>query len=362
MESSRAYFETVRPHMPESLLPQDPYDRLLESAQAVPGACADHEFGFECPLTGEPWADFGFKHWPGGAWGDAVEHARTPGGADPSAWAAWRRHGRRWPSPALRYGYSEFDSSGARPTTPSLFWTLFKRLPRRDKVRALWDVFPADRAEAAAAVVATVSESWRLASIGAMYSRPGGVVRINLQGPYDTALRELPRLLADGADRGAILRFVETVLTGYPWINVSLDITDRLQPRVGLVAIPQIERAGEPSRAEIMRRLAAAGLADADRGSAALGFYGKQSIFENAEVWPEAVRGRWISEGGNATPYILRSLVAVKAQFDPGQPPFAKAYLSCLMHWQARTGGRARPSDPDALGLDVSPKAAEVFG
>jgi hypothetical protein len=164
---------------------------------------------------------------------------------------------------------------------------------------------------------AAIPPEARLLYAFSLLSRGAGEVRLEILGLDPAGIRRYLERIAL-----PVLEPVAEILplfAGVERLHLSLDVGERLSPRVGVEGSFARLPHREPAWGELFDRLQARHLCSPEKRAAAFAWPGHDSPRTAPAVWPPAVRG--------ASVRCVRSLSHVKVVTHPEREPEAKVYL-----------------------------------
>lgn len=328
-ESLCDYFRVVRSKVSTNLIPTDFYDRLLDCADALPGSFGHRRYGFECSLTGPPIADLSVQLEPADPWVEDLFRWPHPDGDLGTAWRQWTTFVENWEPGLIDMMFAEFDASGVRPRTPSLFWRVARSTTLEEQMSVLKDLADNAQGERAGALLADLPpDDVRLRMVGAMLARPHTPIRLALASTRSF----LENAVTDFSPIGLGLPdYVKALLPCFERVMLNLDVSDsHVLPRVGLELMPPLHASDWRS---ILEELWHRGMADRSRIEAALSYRGGSSPLAEPEVCPEGILKRWAQGKFEETPYLLRDINHLKIVLTPDNKSSAKIYLGVEPVW-----------------------------
>jgi hypothetical protein len=239
----------------------------------------------------------------------------------------------RWVN-AILFEFDLVDSS--RPPPPAVFLN-FKpeaMVDGRSLAQLAACLVGASSAAAASLLLRCADgRDTQVTHLGAMASRDGSPLRINVGAASSNALREFVREIGWGPEPRA--RLVALLDLAEPLVHhfvLAFDFDGEPLPRVGL----ECYMASAPGYGDYWRlflaRLADAGLCAGAEAEALLAWPGRTTDAAG-RAWPSG-HARLASFLGARHPgAILRTLNHVKLVSAPGSPPHAKAYLVATHDW-----------------------------
>jgi len=259
-----------------------------------------------------------------------------------------------WLSPAttelgLETLLLELDSrdDGALPAAAVFLGLRDGLAPEPARCAALWAWLPADEARHAAARVLRCAQACgsdaTLTHVGAMRSRPGRPLRVNVAAAPAGLVRFLDAIQMPAESLRACAALLDEFEGLVHHFVVALDVADEPSPRVGLECY-QGSPAGDGSAwPRLLGHLAARGLCDEDEIRALLAWPGTSAGPTPSELPERLRRLSSFTEPGLATT-TWRTLNHVKLVATPGRRLVAKAYLAAGHDWASgavERGGRS---------------------
>ena len=169
--------------------------------------------------------------------------------------------------------------------------------------------------------------------IGAMRSRAGSALRVNVSGL--TAGRIARYLMAAGWPHPvAPLQPIVTVLGDLADdFALCLDITDRLLPRIGIECILREQPLHESRWRQLVAYLSDLDACTMEKGRALLTWTGDILEPQARGLWPANLFWGDRLLGARAVSTFYRYLSHIKVIYQPGRPIEAKAYLGFFHQW-----------------------------
>lgn len=335
-ESVVEYYTAVRQYISPSLIPQEDYQRILFAAESIPEAFARLCFGLECPLLGEPKVDIGFQLEPDGTWVSAISEILDDiGGSEDNALEAWQklqRFGTTWHGGLIDMAWLEFDASGERPRTPSIFWRVRAGSNREEQRMALTSVLDPVAADNAERIIASMPPAWNLAKIGSFLSRESKLIRLCLQNP--NSINESAQFLSSKGWNSAYLEKLLKLVAIFLRVDLTVDLLPDLEGWIGLeCSFPGGNVKNEFGWKAGLHRLVENGLADGSRVNEVFDFCGRATILSNSQDWPPSIRQRWLANPIQRVPIMSRSISHIKVALAPNGHIKTKAYITAKIDW-----------------------------
>jgi hypothetical protein len=340
------YLATLRPSVPPALVSEPAMSAIAALAGNLPPCPLA---GFECRLgRNQPIVDFQVQV-PRRRFRLTGELAQSP------AWRSLLPFWEEWfdESATLHQIVSatglEFDLGGAAATGPAIFVALREAGASPALLAAIVARFvdgaSVARAEAwLHACVQALPAGASIQFIGAMRSRAGSAVRVNVVG---LPAGEIPGYLsaAGWPHPVAPLLPIVTALGGLADdFALCLDITDRLLPRIGIECILREQPLHEARWRQQLAYLTDLDACTQDKARALLTWTG--------DILEPRARGPWPANlfwgdrllGARAVSTLYRYLSHTKVIYQPERPVEAKAYLGFCHQWL--DGAAITPSTP----------------
>jgi hypothetical protein len=357
-DSAAAFFRAIQPAMPESLVSESNYARILEVASRVPGVCALNGFYFEFVLgESEARADISFRA-PAAHGCPGALAARQLGGPwrrdDP--WFTLQRLASKWSQPGkplqekVAVLWLEFDINGTQPYSPSLFLTpqVLHRQSRaqhleecRSLFATLWQelgeaIPPASHTAALSCLEHLPEKAW-LGQVGCMVSRSPGFLRLCLQLQRGDILEYL-RDLGAPADLPRVADILDLFGSYDHEFFLHLDVLEEVQPKVGLdLMLPPAKNFYEARLGKILEELCRLKLCTPAKRDALQNLSGYTAMGVNLINWPPALRRRCLQSQFSEISYFIRTISHLKVVIEPGHDLVAKAYVGVNHHWNKTT-------------------------
>jgi hypothetical protein len=337
-------------------------------AGRLPGAITDF-FGFECDLgNGRAQADFGVCCRTSHVSQDVLSGER---GWDPfsafhehTSWHRIRRFCREWAKAgselytAVHNIWFEFDIDGSLPQVPlpSVFIGSH-RLQASDPVTEIegmqkqgaWLTDVALPILAGAALdpalrrqvvrcIGVLPPNARVFQAGLMLARGSQAVRLCLRGIATSQIEGYLRNL-DWPGRSIELKgWLDSLELQVERIDLALDVTDRVLPRVGLECYVG---ATESRLSALLDYLVARRLCTAAEAEGLTSWPATVDETSRPEAWPRDLLTASRELGGTLRSAFVRNLHHVKLDYRPEAPFRAKAYLGVHHRWLAENTGES---------------------
>jgi hypothetical protein len=329
------YVAALRACVPRALISDQAMSAILELAGTLPPC---QLAGFECRLgRNQPTVDFQVQV-PRWRFQLSGESPQSP------AWRCLRGFWEEWfdPSSTLHPEVSavglEFDMDRSTASGPAIFLALRNAGADADLLAAvigrLADAANLARTQSSLrACVAALPNGASIQFIGAMRSRAGGALRVNVSGlpagqipdyliaagwPHPVApLRPILIALADRSDDLAL----------------CLDITDRLLPRIGIECVLREQPSHEPRWSQLLAYLTSLGACTIAKAGALLTWTGDILEPQAGTRWPANLFWGDQLLGTRAVSTFYRYVSHTKVVYQPEQPIEAKAYLGFFHQW-----------------------------
>lgn len=341
------YVATLRPCVPRVLVS----DRAMSAIVALAGSLPPCPLaGFECRLgRNQPIVDFQVQvpRWP---FLPSVELADSPAWRSlPAFWDEWFDESSSLHERVSATGL-EFDMERSTLTGPAVFVAL-RNVGADPELLAAVAARLADAASVARAdsslraCAAALPPGASIQFIGAMRSRAGSALRVNVSGL--AAGRIADYLIAAGWRHPvAPLQPMVTALGELAdELAVCLDITDGVLPRIGIECILREQPLHESRWPQLLAHLTSLDACTMAKARALLMWTGDVLEPRARGLWPanlfwgdQLLRTRAVST-------FYRYLSHTKVVYQPGRPIEAKAYLGFLHQWldRAAIAPAARP-------------------
>ena len=329
------YVATLRSCVPQALVSDQAMSPILELAATLPPC---QLAGFECRLgSNQPVVDFQVQvpRWP---FQRSGEFPQSP------EWRCLRSFWEEWfdQSSTLHPSVSavglEFDMDRSTTAGPAIFLALRNVGADLDLLAAVIGRL-ADAANLARtrsslrACVEALPDTASIQFIGAMRSRGGGALRVNVAGL--TRGQIAPYLMAAGwAHPVAALQPILTPLADLADdLALCLDITDRLLPRIGIECVLREQPSHEPRWSRLLAYLTSLDACTMAKEQALLTWTGDMLEPQAGGRWPANLFWGDQLLGSRAVSTFYRYLSHTKVVYQPGQPVEAKAYLGFFHQW-----------------------------
>lgn len=354
----------VTPYAAGHLVSPEALSTIRQIGSLLPGAITDL-FGFECPLgVREPRADF-LVCSRASQGGREVLTGQRPGrdlALSLEAHPVWRRiraFAREWSAPssplyaAIHNIWLEFDVDGAAPSVPvpSVFFGS-EALQAPAEKAANTDVLPPHCAwlstlalplllvqevglaprRQIARCVNLLPPGARIFQVGLMLARISRVTRLCVRGISAPEIVEYLQALGWEGSALELETLVNSLASVVERIDLDLDVTDRVLPKVGLECYPAMSL---PAIQRFLDFLAASGLATAEKAQALAQWGGMAHEQLTPDAWPRELLSVSRFLGGRVHSTFLRWLHHVKVVHEPAHPLQAKAYLAISHQWIA---------------------------
>jgi hypothetical protein len=332
------YVATLRPCVPEALVSEHAMSSILALAGSLPPCPLA---GFECRLGGnQSIVDFQVQV-PRRPFHLSGEWPQSP------AWRSLHPFWEEWldESSTLHQNVSatglEFDMERSTKMGPAVFVALRNVGANPELLAAVAARF-ADGASVARAdstlraCVEALPDRASIQFIGAMRSRAGSALRVNVSGL--PAGRIAGYLKAAGWPHPVeSLGPIVTALGGLADdLALCLDITDRLLPRIGIECILREQPLHESRWRQLLDYLTSFDACSMAKGRALLTWTGDILEPQARGLWPANLFWGDRLLGARAVSTFYRYLSHTKVIYEPGQPIEAKAYLGFFHQWLDR--------------------------
>lgn len=354
----------VAPYVPHDLISPEALSGIREIGSLLPGALTDF-FGFECPLgVPEPRADF-LVCSRASQGGREVLTGLRPGRDLPAfleshpVWRRIRAFAREWSDPrsplfdAVHNIWLEFDVDGSAPSTPvpSVFvgsetlkapeeqpanpdlmpshcaWLIGLALP----LLLIQEVGSAPRRQVARCLNLLPSGAY-VFQVGLMLSRISRITRLCVRGISASQIIEYLERLGWQGSIPELEMLVNALAPLVQRIDLDLDVTDRVLPKVGLECYPIMTM---PAIQRFLDFLVSSGLATAEKAQGLGRWGGMAHELLTPEVWPRELLSVSSFLAGRVHSAFPRWLHHVKIVHHPELPLQAKAYLAVSHQWIA---------------------------
>jgi len=329
------YVATLRPSVPQSLVSEPAMAAILSLAGSLPPCPLA---GFECRLgRNQSIVDFQVQvpRWPFHLSGELPE---SPGWRSLHAfWEEWFDESSTLHKSVSATGL-EFDMERSTTTGPAIFVALRNVDDDPHLLAAVVGRF-ADGASVARAdsslraCVEALPDRASIQFIGAMRSRGGSALRVNVSGL--TAGQIAGYLIAAGWPHPvAPLQPIVTALGDLSDdLALCLDITDRLLPRIGIECILREQPSHESRWRQLLAYLTSLDACTATKGRALLTWTGDVLEPHARGLWPANLFWGDRLLGPRAVSTFYRYLSHTKVIYEPDRPIEAKAYLGFFHQW-----------------------------
>ena len=360
MSTVRDYIDaSVLPWLPPGLISANALAEILQTAAKIPGGMTNF-FGFECALSqadrnadllvcaaaqegarsilagSHPLLGFPREFSTDYCWSRVFDFARHWN--DPNLPLHDRVH-NVWlefdigktlcdlPSPSLFFGaFGLCRSSGnGVAIPPECSWLTNLALPvLRGEQLSLGEVAQVERC------IDALPPGTFIFQVGLMLSRKQAGTRLCVRGLKPEQIRDY---LSDAGWRGSTVELdalIRPLVDHVESFAVDLDVTDRIEPKIGLECYPAIA-AGKAE--EFVRHLAATGFASEQKAEAICQWRGMVHERISQAPWPSDLRATSALLNGAYYSMFYRRLHHVKIVYEPEKPLHAKAYLGVQHYW-----------------------------
>jgi len=354
--SAAAYYRAIQPAIPDSLVSESNYARILEVASQVPGACALDGFYFEFVLgEAEPRADISFLVTSAHD-GPGALAARQPVGTwrQDNSWFTLQRLASRWNQPdgplkqEIESIWLEFDIHGAQPYAPSLFFTPAlqpqsrARLIQRSRPlfalsRELGEAISKESLAAALTCLEQLPKQGKLAQIGCMLSRKPAPLRLCLHLQREAVLEYLEDLGVP-ADLPRVAGILDLFGSYDDEFFLHLDVLGEVQPKIGLdLNLTPAQSFPEVQVGKILEELCRLNLCTSAKREALENLSSHTPMGANLMNWPPGLRRRCLQSQFGELSYFIRTISHFKVVIEPGRQLVAKAYMAVNHYWKKTT-------------------------
>jgi hypothetical protein len=342
------YVATLRPCVPRSLVSDQAMSAILELAATLPPC---QLAGFECRLgRNQPIVDFQVQV-PRWRFQLAGEFPQSP------AWRCLRGFWEDWFDqsstlhPAVSAVGLEFDMERSTAAGPAIFLALRNAAADPELLTAvigrLADAANLARTQSSLrSCVAALPDGAAIQFIGAMRSRAGGALRVNVSG---VPAGQMPGYLIAAGWPHPVAP-LEPILTALDSLTddlaLCLDITDHLLPRIGIECVLREQPSYESRWSQLLAYLTSVEACTIAKAGALLTWTGDVLEPQAGGQWPANLYWGDHLLGARAVSTFYRYLSHTKVVYQPGHPIEAKAYLGFFHQWL------------DAASIAPAPRAA----
>jgi hypothetical protein len=353
----------VARYVSNDLISPEALSNVRQIGSLLPGALTDF-FGFECPLgLREPKADF-LVCSRARQGGREVLTGQRPGRDLPSflkGYPVWRRiraFATEWSDPrsplfeAIHNVWLEFDVDGSAPRVPVPSVFLGSEALQVAEPAADPDVMPPHCAWLAglalpllliqevgsgprrqiARCLNLLPSGARIFQVGLMLSRVSRITRLCVRGVSGRQIVDYLEALGWEGSVREMKTIVDSLAPLVERIDVDLDVTDRVLPKIGLECYPVMSA---PGIQRFLDFFVSSGLATAEKAKALAAWRGMAHERLTPDVWPRELLSVSGFLGGRVHSTFLRWLHHVKVVYQPAVPLEAKAYLAVSHQWIA---------------------------
>lgn len=196
--------------------------------------------------------------------------------------------------------------------------------------------------EALGRCVSALPPGANVAHMAVMPSRPGGAMRIVIDGVVPTAVGSYLQAIGWRDSAGALASLVDEIAAiADPVVMVDIDIAETVRPKVGVEFYSRREPDPVLRWHALFDHLVNRGLASRTKTSALLDWPGFTQETATNPAWAENLSLGDLLFRGMAKSMFWRSLNHVKLTYQPGHEPEVKAYLGFGHSWFPTTAAAA---------------------
>lgn len=347
--SSRSYISAVEHTLSSSLISKEGLRDVLDTADMVPGTCAQAAFGFECSLSGSRVVDIGYELPPNGEWVTDLLRLGHSGKADHHTWKQWKILAEASQEGSTDVGWAEFDASTSRSHLPSLFWQIREGVSRPEQVATIQHLCNKIGQSAPLGRLISIPDEWRIDKFGFMLSRDETPLRICMRAPLDAVRSQTSALVSPELHGESLERLLDLLTTHFPRVDVAINADQDRPTKVGFeCSFPQGDPAVEPAWLGAMSALVDHGCTDKDRVDGMFDFCGVTSMGMNSDQWPPPIRVLALRNLFEVAPALIRNISHVKVVIDSISGVRTKAYLVVRPKWISLRCVKSHRSDANS--------------
>ena len=350
-ETSEDFLFAVRKFIPEVLISDKHYKRILKTAAMIPvrfSLCCIFELALNDELA-ETGVSFGIPYYLCNS--TLITDQLTS--RDPS-WAALKKliQVRENPNNCLsqntNFFWIEFDISGQSPYSPSLFVTITDQPPpdslrqkHSNRITAVLDsiestlgndLFSRDYYQHTLRAIQQLPSSCTVKQIGIMTSRDLRTVKLIIKGIEVNGGNSVENYLRLLGYTDPLDEFIDIYEKLSPFLDsfcLSIDMADGIQPRLGWECFLAQRNPQKKERWELLYdQLVQEKLCSYNKSEAILNFPGYSSIIDYQDIWPDSLSDYWTNHKKERLSFLIRRINHIKISFIPHHGFRAKAYLA----------------------------------
>jgi hypothetical protein len=236
--------------------------------------------------------------------------------------------------------FLEYDvpPDATAPTAPSVFFSLREVEPaeaRATVATALQILGVTDRCALDACFAACAADA-HVSHVGAMLSRPAGIIRVNIKGLRTGEAAGFLTACGWPGDVAAAAALFEWALDRVDRVTLALDAGERLLPRIGVECFLDEQPDRDTAWTVLARELCADGLCSTEKACALMGIPADITPRDLAGGWPPELVAESLRRPPNEFSAYARRLAHFKLTLNADGSREAKAYFAAVHHWTSQ--------------------------